>query len=435
MVTSTNTRNIVSEPDLKFFEKDNFTEAQITRALNALVDSKLVRREPRHKIYFYEIASEFLVPWIREKKTAREAERLAATTRQKLQQVEKERRILLVLGLVLLAGLVVSGLLYFRANRLQAELTKERDRSESLVRLLNHLTSTDPKERLDSVNGLVDLDKKGALPRDLVQVIVAVTSNEKNQEISYAANYFYSSLKELNEVQQSNSELTNSIIETAQKNVVLTESRPTALPPRVYFQLASNTQRPRADKIADGLRSLGFIVPAYQIIEKGMPGNNQLRYYRTTDDSDPANKDTREKALAKIREIDGQGWGLVPLPPSSSVRPGHLEIWFANEAAPSPSPSPNASPSPDVTLKLTFQDEQGRPLPVRKLLVTLEPIPFSGRQFIVTTNSLPVPPGNYILFVQVPGYVLYRTKITLQDAEVNHVVTLRPTPSPAAPRY
>jgi hypothetical protein len=435
MVTSTNTRNIVSEPDLKFFEKENFSDDQISRALNALVDSRLVRREPRHKIYFYEIVSEFLVPWIRDKKAARlaqiEAERLAAQTKQKLKQVEKERRILIVLGLVLLAGLVGSGLLYLRLNRLKAELAKERDRSENLVRLLNRLTSADPKERLESVNGLIDMDKKGDLPRDLVKVIVSVTSNEKDKEISYAAAYFYSSLKELSAVEQSNSELTNSIIKTAQeKNMLLTENRPIAgLPPRVYFQLASNTQRARADKIAEGLRSMGFIVPSYEIVEKGTPRNNELRWYKTADGSDQSNSDNREKALAKVKEVDGQGWSLVSLQPSSSVRPGTLELWFAGDAGPvvTPSPSPTPTATPNVTLKLTFQNEKGRPLQVYNPRVSLERNPYSGRPLIVTSNTLSVPPGKYILFVQAPGFELYRAEITLQGAEVLYPVVLKPT--------
>ena len=433
MVTSTNTRNIVSEPDLKFFEKDNFSEDQITKALNALVDSRLVRREPRHRIYFYEIVSEFLVPWIRDKKATRlaqiEAERLAAQTRQKLKQVEKERRILIVLGLVLLAGLVGSGLLYLRLNRLKAELAKERDRSENLVRLLNRLTSENPKERLESVNGLIDLDKKGDLPRDLVQVIVAVTSNEKDKEISYAANYFYSSLKELNAVQQSNSELTNSIIKTAQeKNMLLTENRPVAgLPPRVYFQLASNGQRARADNIADGLRSIGFIVPSYEIVEKGTPRANELRWYRATDGSDQAGSDNREKALVKVKEIDGQGWSLVSLQPSNSVRPGTLELWFAGDAAPPVSPSPIPTATPNVTLRLSFQNSEGKSLTVYSPRVSLESNPYVGRPLIVSSNSLSAPPGNYILFVQVPGYEMYRTEIVLKGTEMLYPVVLKPS--------
>jgi len=444
MITSTNTRNIVSEPDLQSFEKENFSEDQISRSLNALVESRLVRREPRHKIYFYEIVSEFLVPWIRDKKAARlaqlEAERLAAQTRQKLQQVEKERRILIVLGLVLLAGLFVSGLLYLRLNRLKAELAREKDRSENLVRLLNHLMSADPKERLDSVNGLIDLDKKGDLPRDLVPVIVAVTSNEKDKDISYTAAYFYTSLKELNAVQKSNSALTDQIIKTAQeKNTLLTENRPiVGLPPRVYFQLANSNQRARAEKIADAMKALGFIVPPYEVVGKGTPRNNELRWYRTTDGSDQGYSESREKALAKVKEVDGQGWSLVGLQPSSSVRLGTLELWFANDAAPvvSPSPSPTATAIPEVvTIRLTFQNEKGRPLQVPKLRVSLERNPYSGRPLIVTSNTLSAPPGNYILFVQAPDYELYRAEITLQGTEILYPVVLKPSKRIIVPPY
>jgi len=443
MITSTNTRNIVSEPDLKSFEKENFSEDQITRALNALVESRMVRREPRHKIYFYEIVSEFLVPWIRDKKAARlaqiEAERLAAQTKQKLQQVEKERRILIVLGLVMLAGLVVSGVLYLRLNRLKAELAKERDRSENLVRLLNHLMSTDPKERLDSVNGLIDLDKKGDLPRDLVPVIVAVTSNDKNKDISYTAAYFYSSLKELNAVQKSNSELTNQIIKTAQeKNTLLTENRQiVGLPPRVYFQLASSNQRARADKIAEAMKGLGFIVPSYEVVEKGTPRTNELRWYKSTDGSDQGYAESRTAALAKVKEMDGQGWTLVGLQPSSSVRPGTLELWFANDAAPvvSPSPSPTPTATPDVTLRLTFQNEKGRPLQITNPRVSLERNPYSGRPLIVTATSLSAPPGKYILFVQAQGFELYRAEITLQGTEMLYPVVLKPIQRIVVPPY
>jgi hypothetical protein len=434
MITSTNTRNIVSEPDLKSFEKENFSEDQITRALNALVESRLVRREPRHKIYFYEIVSEFLVPWIRDKKAARlaqiEAERLAAQTKQKLQQIEKERRILIVLGLVMLAGLVVSGLLYLRLNRLKAELAKEKDRSENLVRLLNHLMSADRNERLDSVNGLIDLDKKGDLPRDLVPVIVAVTSNEKDKDISYTAAYFYSSLKELNAVQKSNSELTDEIIKTAkEKNTLLTENRPiVGLPPRVYFQLANSNQRARAEKIADSMKALGFIVPSFEVVEKGTPRNNELRWYRTTDGSDQGYAESRQQALAKVKEVDGQGWTLVGLNPSSSVRTGTLELWFASDAAPavSPSPSPTATATPDVTLRLTFQNEKGRPLQITNPRVSLERNPYSGRPLIVTATTLSAPPGKYILFVQAPGFELYRAEITLQGTDMLYPVVLKP---------
>src|SRR4030095_11734856 len=157
MITSTNTRNIVSEPDLQTFEKENFSEEQISKALNALIESRRVRREPRHRIYFYEIVSEFLVPWIRDKRAARraqiEANRLAAETKKRLEQVERERRYVSIFAIVLAAFLVGAVYLYIKADRAekkalaaQTELQKERDRSNNLIDLLAQLTSENPQD-------------------------------------------------------------------------------------------------------------------------------------------------------------------------------------------------------------------------------------------------------------------------------------------------
>src|SRR6185436_10949302 len=105
------------------------------------------------------------------------------------------------------------------------------------------------------------------------------------------------------------------------------------------------------------MKALGFIVPSFEVVEKGTPRSNELRWYRTTDGSDQGYADSRATALAKVKEVDGQGWSLVALQPSSSVRPGTLELWFASDAAPvvSPSPSPTPTATPYVTLRLTFQ--------------------------------------------------------------------------------
>src|SRR6185436_9773757 len=110
-----------------------------------------------------------------------------------------------------------------------------------------------------------------------------------------------------------------------------------------------------------------------------------------------------------------------------------MELWFANDAAPSPSPSVSPSVGPDITLKLTFQNEQGYPLPVDKPRVTLEQVPYTGNTLIVRATSLKAAPGNYKLYVMVDGYRLYEAAIVLQDVEVNHIVTLKPTSRPATP--
>jgi hypothetical protein len=122
MVTPSGTRNIVSEYDLisQVQEDEGLPEERLQEALRALVqETRLVRRERRYESYFYDIVSEFLVPWIRRQKI----ERLAAFERQK--QRKKFLRVA-VTGL-LVAGVVFAGLLaliYFQRQRAYLEILK-----------------------------------------------------------------------------------------------------------------------------------------------------------------------------------------------------------------------------------------------------------------------------------------------------------------------
>lgn len=458
MITSTNTRNIVSEPDLKSFENQNFSDDQITRALNALVESRLIRREPRHRIYFYEIVSEFLVPWIRDKKAARraqiEANRMAAETKQRLKQVERERRYVsifaLVLGVLLVAAVWLTYQTYRSrqaalaaqqaAQEAQKELQKERDRSKQLIDLLNQLTADNSKDRLAAVNGLRKLNEatneEEKLSRDLIPVIVAVTANDPDEEVSAAASYFFDTLSEIKQVQQSKSALTNSIIQTAEeKNATLTETQQTiSLPPRMYFQLANENQRPRADKLAAALRSLGFTIPAYEIVGGRAPASSELRWYPPANESDlPSVTANRDKALQKCKELDGPNWTAREVRTSSSVRPNHYELWFGADRPPStptPTPTPTATPTPtptpvqNVVLRLSLVNEQGRPIPYRDLQVQLRSTTSGGRPIPGTSAVMTAPPGIYILAVRVPGYQTYSQRIVLQGSEVSHQVRL-----------
>lgn len=454
MITSTNTRNIVSEPDLKSFEIENFSDEQISRALNALVESRLVRREPRHKIYFYEIVSEFLVPWIRDKKAARraqiEANRMAAETKERLKRVERERRYVsifaIVLGVLLIAAVWLTYLTYRSrqaaleaqqvALKAQEELQKERDRSKHLIDLLNQLTADNPKDRLAAVNGFRKLNEAAKddekLPRDLIPVIVAVTANDPDKEVSVAASYFFDTLSEIKQVQQSKSALTNSIIQTAEeKNATLTETQLTiSLPPRMYFQLANENQRARADKLAAALRSLGFTIPAYQVVGDRAPVRSELRWYQPANEADLSSvTGNRDKALQKCREVDGPNWIQKEVRTSSSARPNHFELWFGADRPPStPTPTPTAPPSPsasqDVVLRLSLVNEQGRPIPYRDLQVQLRSTASGGRSVGGNSVVINAPPGIYILRVAVPGYRPYSDKVVLQGTEVSHQVRL-----------
>jgi Novel STAND NTPase 1 len=71
LITASDTRNIVAEPDLlKRLEKEDGVAREVsTKALNELVSkSRLVNRQKRGNTAFYEIVSEFLIPWIRRRR-------------------------------------------------------------------------------------------------------------------------------------------------------------------------------------------------------------------------------------------------------------------------------------------------------------------------------------------------------------------------------
>ena len=72
LVTPSGTRNIVVHDELidRVHQEENIGREIVTRALDALESkTKLVVREQRHGTLFYEIVSEFLVPWIQQQKS------------------------------------------------------------------------------------------------------------------------------------------------------------------------------------------------------------------------------------------------------------------------------------------------------------------------------------------------------------------------------
>ncbi len=105
----------------------------LAKALDSLEqDTKLLRRERRREVYFYEIASEFLVEWIRKK--AQDRQRLM--DRKKLEddqrRIEEQartaarfRRLTIALVIVLLLAVTAAVVAWMARDR----ATKERDRA------------------------------------------------------------------------------------------------------------------------------------------------------------------------------------------------------------------------------------------------------------------------------------------------------------------
>jgi hypothetical protein len=113
------TRKIVSEEEViaDVHAEEGIDPEQGKKALAKLVDAKLVQRELRRQLYYCEIVSEFLVPWILEKRQAREASeqaREASELRHRLTTAAKQRTAAWIVAGVCLALAVFCALEWWR---------------------------------------------------------------------------------------------------------------------------------------------------------------------------------------------------------------------------------------------------------------------------------------------------------------------------------
>jgi len=118
MVTTAGTRNVISAEDLMrhaLEEDPDLSPSLLSDALERLEgESRLIRRERRRDIYLYEITSEFLVPWIsqrrEEARLARERHRDELRREQERARERRRRAVLGAIagGLFLVAALVAA---------------------------------------------------------------------------------------------------------------------------------------------------------------------------------------------------------------------------------------------------------------------------------------------------------------------------------------
>ena len=118
LVTPAGTRNIILEADLleRLQTSEKIPNAIGKRALTALTDeSRLVRRQRRNEAYFYDITSEFLVPWIRRQRILSDAR---ATAR-------KWKKRIAIAGAI--AAVVAGAIIYVVADQWREKQEKLRD--------------------------------------------------------------------------------------------------------------------------------------------------------------------------------------------------------------------------------------------------------------------------------------------------------------------
>jgi WD40 repeat protein len=144
MVTPAGTRNVISRDDLLNLvaSEDKMSHELLGETLDSLEQqTKLVRRERRREVHYYELASPFLVEWIRNK--AQERKRLAEQrkleeaqrTAQKKDRIARTRGGLAVaLAVALLIAALASCMAFRQRNdAVAAQATAETLRSEAVA--------------------------------------------------------------------------------------------------------------------------------------------------------------------------------------------------------------------------------------------------------------------------------------------------------------
>src|SRR5947209_13356455 len=198
MVTASGTRNVISEYDLitQVNEDEHIPEEQLKAALKSLVqDTKLVRRERRYNTYFYDIVSEFLVPWITRQRVAR----LAEAERRKLAEAERLKRLKayrLAFVCVLLTLVVVAGAWYVYAKRTKEAIAESRVQEAER----DKAAAEKAKEQAE---------------QDKHQVEVAKTHAEEEKNVALRAEE--EALTEKQQVAQTNADLTTKLGEAERK--------------------------------------------------------------------------------------------------------------------------------------------------------------------------------------------------------------------------
>ncbi|HEX5732247.1 MAG TPA: hypothetical protein VF131_05370 [Blastocatellia bacterium] len=417
MITASNTRNIISQDDLIIREKDIFPRERIEQTLKALIESKLVLREPRRNVYFYEIVSEFLVPWIKQQQAARQAllerRKLEEDAARKLALANRQKRKLFYGALVTVLFLVIGIISIYllkqnaesrrayqeaRAEQLRAEI--QRDEAMKVTRVLDKLTNESPEDRLAALDEADELLGDRRVPHQIIVAILSIAAQDDDPAVATRADEL------IKEASLTHKELAQSLSDLAKSDVDLAES----LPPRFYIHIANEGQIPRYERLKDALEAKGYVVASYENVGDNATSINQVRYFRRGDE------ELAGSLAAGLFQTADQGsrWNAIYIKGyenSKRVHPGHFEIWVASD-------------NPKVgTLLINFAGENAGEILKLGFLVTL-----SNKDLIRIEKSsgyIEAPAGTYAMSVRVKGYEEFKKDITLKAGEALEMLNIQ----------
>jgi len=437
MITASNTRNIIAEEDLlsRANVGGKFQPEELRLALVALAQTQIVRRELRRHLYFYEITSEYLVPWIKEQvaeRRAAEERRTAREAQQKLEAqraeavaklVAEERRhrrlryLMAAMALMLLSAAVLGWIARRESKHAKAaELAAEaaRQQTQYVLDVLKLVTSPNRSEALAGLTQVETLINQKKIPVDVAGVVLTAVLTSDDEGVRKAGLEFYKrlasedpaiTLSVLKATETNEDYVSNlSSIEAADFNSI-SES----LPPRLYFHISDESQRARARQAAEFLTSNGYLVPGITNVGTKSPQQNELRYFRKDESALP------HTIVELLRQSTGAAWEETytsGYEQSSDIRPGHFEVWFG--AAPG---------SPNGWLRAFVVDEKGRQIGGRHFVVTVTTVN-GDRVKRQPSGYLGLPAGDYILIATSEGYEEIKQQFSIRAGEATKIPLL-----------
>jgi len=351
MLTASNTRNIVSEDDLigRTSQDEEFAPDRLRNALHQLGNSQIVRREPRRRIYFYEITSEYLVPWIKERVVERNAAQLRHQAEEAEERLEVQRRRSVLLMRLLVAmvflGIVVIALggiayRYYRQLAVAEDRARQAEQqANTILNALNLANNPNEEEALQGVQQVADLIQQGKIKSDLKLALLGPAQSNPNSKVREAA------LKVLVDASKNDQSVARSVVaatelskesgqnlsEGEQEQLKQLQVALPPLAPRFYIHIGDDSQRAQAQSLAALLKQKGYSVPGIEKVgDKGVR-NNQLRYFLDAEPGTP----TPQDLIALLNTYKYGPWMLNHVrgyENSPKVRPGQYELWFAYTA-------------------------------------------------------------------------------------------------------
>ena len=216
----------------------------------------------------------------------------------------------------LMGSVVLSGASFgwnYQNNKLEKEISAQREDSQFLLQLLPSITNPERNTRLRAVDVIKtrypDDKVPSAIQRLMANIVTEASSVPSAQQPAETKRLIASAVTTLEKLTSPEQSVTDTIKQ---------------LPARVYLQIFSDGQREKAKEVQTGLGNQGFIAPGVEnVSDKVKPiAETQVRYFNPQDQDNAL----RVRDVLSSKGISNSQVMQVPL--KNKPKPGTIEVWF-----------------------------------------------------------------------------------------------------------